>query len=120
MNWTLGGVRIFVTGHEEGISQIIARIQPLSGGTINQVFGYEGIVTKISCYIVGDSDKDSIEAFATTGSTYELTSPEGSLGTYLVSNVSVPRINTISQTLRPDLDCDAEVYNAEIVLFKET
>lgn len=119
MNWTLGGVRIFTKESMEEGGQIIARVQPLSGGTIDQVFGYESPSRKLSCLIVGAADKASLLTMTTTGTTYVLQSPEGSLGNFLVQKVTFSRIPSVAQTLRTDLACDDQVFQCEISLFKE-
>ena len=84
MDWSIGGIRIYVTDGNEEANQIVARLQPLSGGTINQIFGYETPVRKLSCYIVGDTDKDALINLTTSGTTFVLNSPEGSLGNFIV------------------------------------
>ena len=120
MDWSLGGVRIFVTDGNEEANQIVARLQPLSGGTINQIFGYETPIRKLSCYIVGDTDKDAIIALTQSGTKHTLNSPEGSLGDLIVHKVNLPRVaGIISQTLRPDLACDAPVYRGDITLLED-
>lgn len=115
-DWSLGGIRTFVTGISDEVGQTIARLQPLAGKTVQQVFGYETAVYKISTYIVGETDRAALEAMTTTGSGYELISPEGSIGTFLVQRVTPVRKDSISQTLRPDLACDAPVYIVDIGL----
>lgn len=117
--WSLGGVRIFVIDSGEEASQIIARLQPLDGGTVNQVFGYESPSRKLTCYIVGDTDMHAILTMTTTGTAVALLSPEGDLGDFLVQKVNMPRQKTVDQSLRPDLDCDAPVYLGEISLFED-
>jgi len=119
MSWTLGNIRIFVVESGEEGSQIIARLQPLSGGTINQVFGYESPTRRLNCYVVGDSDMNDILGMTTSGTTYELVSPEGSLGNFLVQKVNMPRQKVIDQSLRPDLACDSPVYLGEISLLED-
>lgn len=118
MAWTINSIRIFVGESKEEAGQIIPRLQPLNGGTVLQVFGYESDIRTIGCIVVGDTDKDAIKALRTTGDAYELVSPEGSLGSFLVKNVGVTRIHCICQTIRLDLDSDAPVYQVEIQLYE--
>ena len=118
MAWTLDGIRIFVGESKEDAGQIVPRLQPLSGGTVLQVFGYESDVRTIGAIVVGDTDKNALKALRTTGSNYTLISPEGSLGSFIVKNVSVTRVQCICQTLRPDLDADSPVYQVEIQLYE--
>jgi hypothetical protein len=118
--WTFDGVRIFVQKYNGSNKQIIARLQPLSGDTINQIYGYEGNVEKISCIVVGDTDMNALRAKARTGNSYELVSYEGTIGDFFVSDIQKDRIMCICQTLRQDLDSDAPVYNVEMTLFEDS
>lgn len=115
--WSLNGIRIFVGESKEDAGQIIPRLQPLGGATITQVFGYESDIRTLGAVVVGDTDKDALKALRTSGSTYVLLSPEGSLGSFLVKNVSVNRVHCICQTIRMDLAEDAPVYDVEIQLY---
>lgn len=118
MAWTLDGIRVFVGESKEEAGQIVPRLQPLSGGTILQTFGYESDVRTITAIVVGDTDKDALKALRSTGSNYTLVSPEGSLGSFIVKSVSINRIPSICQTLRTDLAEDSPVYQAEIQLYE--
>ena len=62
MAWTLGGNRIYAQKSNEDTGQILPRLQPLSGGTIIQSFGYDSLVRKITAIVVGDTIKDAIKA----------------------------------------------------------
>ena len=117
-DWNLNGIRIFVTGISDETGQIVARLQPLSGGTINQRFGYESPIYTLNCYIVGDATKESLENLVTGGDVV-LVSPEGTIGNFLVQKVVVKREPSISQTIRTDLSCDSPVYTVEIVMLKD-
>lgn len=122
MSWTLGGTKIIVTDSSEEVKQIVARVQPLSGGTVNQIFGYESPTMKLSCYIVGDTAKNSIKAMASAGITKALVSSTyGNLGDFIVEKVNLTPQNIISQTLdlTGDLSCDSPVYLAEITLLED-
>jgi len=114
-DWTINDLRIFVTDSSSETGQIIARLQPLEGGTINQRFGYETQIRKLGCYVVGGDEKGAIENLVQSGAVV-MTSPEGIIGNFLVQRVSSVRKDTISQTLRPDLACDAPVYIVELGL----
>lgn len=117
MSWTIDGIRIFVGESKEEAGQIVPRLQPLSGGTVLQVFGYESDVRTIGAIVIGDTDKDALKALR-TGGTAELISPEGSLGSFTVKNVSVSRVSAICQTLRGDLPEDSPVYQVELQLYE--
>ena len=117
MAWSLSGVRIFVQESNADGSQIIPRLQPLAGGTILQIFGYDSDVHSISAIVVGDTDRDALMALKTTGTDYALVSPEGAMGDFLVKKMSYKRIPNICQTLRPDLASDAPMYNFDMELY---
>ena len=117
-DWSLAGIRIYVTGISDETGQIVARLQPLSGGTINQRFGYESPIYTLNCYIVGDATKESLENLVTGGDVV-LVSPEGTVGNFLVQKVVVKREPSISQTIRTDISCDSPVYTVEIAMLKD-
>lgn len=119
MAWTIAGTRIFVNESKEDAGQIVPRLQPLSGATVLQTFGYESDVRTITGLVIGSTDKDSIKALR-TGGTAALVSPEGSLGSFTVKNVSVQRVHSINQTLLIDAThaCDDPVYQVEVQLYE--
>lgn len=117
MAWTLNSIRIFVQESNAESGQIIPRLQPLSGGTVLQIFGYDSRVNTINGIVVGDTDRDALMNLTTTGSAYTLVSPEGSMGTYYVRKVAYKRIPNICQTMRPDLASDAPVYIFDLELY---
>lgn len=119
MTWQLNGIRIFVHKQEEVNKQIIARLQPLTGGTILQVFGYEDVIQKLSAVVVGEADVASLRALTRTGDSYTLTNYEGTVGDFFVNDVQRTRVQCICQTLRPDLDADAPVYEVSITLYRD-
>ena len=65
--WSLGGIRIFVQDMREHTAQIIPRLQPLSGGTVLQVFGHEDDIRTVSGLVVGQADKNDLKDMATGG-----------------------------------------------------
>lgn len=117
MNWNINGIRIFVNESKEDAGQILPRIQPLSGGTVVQVFGYESDIRNISGLVVGNTDKNAIKNLVTGGS-FSVGSPEGSLGSFQVKGVTVNRVPCVCQTIRPDLNEDSPVYKVDIQLYE--
>ena len=121
MSWSLGGTKIFVQKIPGGVKQIIAKLQPLSGGTVYQRFGYETNSVKLSAITVGTANRNALRAFTTTGIHYHLLDPDGTdVGAFYVLSVSDDRVNCISQSidLTGTLDCDSPVFNLEIELFE--
>jgi hypothetical protein len=117
--WTLNNIRIIATQKEGDNSQIIASLNPLGGGTVNQVFGYEDETTRVSCVVVGDVDLAALIALTKTGLTYTLSGAEGIVGNFLVSKVIYTRKPIWRHTLRSDLSPFAPVYNCDIELLEE-
>lgn len=119
MAWTLGGVRIYVQKAETGSSQILPRLQPVSGGTVVQSFGYEKDVRNVSAIIVGDTREAALKAFSKDGGAlHAYVSPEGSLGSFAVKSYSSNRTNSICQTIDITLPEDAPVYEVEMELYE--
>lgn len=115
--WTYGSVRIYTQTDVDAAGQIIPRIQPLAGSTILQIFGYDSTIKNLTAIVVGVSDHDTLEGFSIDGSTHSLVSPEGTVGNFYLKSLSIARQFSIFQTMRSDLDCDAEVYLATLELY---
>jgi len=115
--WSINGIRIFTQENTSDGSQIVPRLQPLSGGTVLQFFGYESEVKTINAYVVGDTDKDALMALRKTATAYSLVSPMGTLGNYYVKKATYKQIPNICQTLRTDLAEDAPMYIFDIELY---
>lgn len=119
MAWIIDNVRIFVQEANGETGQIIPRLQPLSGGTVLQIFGYDSKVENVSAIVVGDVDRDALMAMPTTGDSYIFSGPEGYKGLYFVKKSMYRRIPNFCQTMRPDLDEDAPVYNFDLELYPD-
>lgn len=117
MSWSISGIRIFVIKFANDYTQIIARLQPLNNKTVYHTFGYESVVSKLSCYVIGDTDNAAIKALTRTGTAYTLISDQGSYGDFLVKSANLDRQNIICQTLRPDLPEDAPTYLCDLELY---
>jgi hypothetical protein len=119
MGWYLDSTRIFVQDWKLHEDQIIPRLQPLNGGTVKQIFGYESPITNINAIIVGSADADTLRAMTEDGATHTLVVPSGEYGadSYEVKNIALARIMCICQTIRPDLPTDAPVYTVDIELY---
>jgi hypothetical protein len=119
MSWTLNGTRIYVDKLANKKSQVIARLQPLSGETILHIFGYEGEVVSMGGLVATSGDMSALLALTTTGLAYTLVSPEGSLGDFYVKDVKYDRQSTTCIRLfdRPELEDDIPVYKVDIEIF---
>ena len=116
MNWSLNGTQIYVNSKDAVAKAIIANLQPLSGGTIRQVFGYENQSYNINCVVVGQTNVNALKALAITGSYYTLSGPNGFSISALVESVSEKQKMTISQTVDPTQDYYTPVFDVSINL----
>jgi hypothetical protein len=117
-DWTYGTVRIFTQSLEDTGDQILARLEPLGGGTTIHKFGYGDLISKVSGYIVGLTDRATLITMYRSGNDYTLTTPWASWGDYYLKNLSLKPINSICQTIRPDLADDAPVFEFSFELYK--
>lgn len=117
--WTLNGTRIYVQDIPEAVKNVVARLQPINSSSIHQKFGYESKVIKLGGIIVGNTDRDALEALVETDTTYTLVTPEGSITGLIVVSVTARRRPTVYQTMRTDLDCESPVYDVDIELYQD-
>lgn len=118
--WQLGGYRIYTQKSSENTSQILPRLQPLSGGTVVQAFGFDSNVRSINVIVVGDTIKDALMAFAQDGgASHALVSPEGSLGNWIVKSCVPTRTDSTCQTIDILQPTDAPVYEIDMELYED-
>jgi hypothetical protein len=117
MSWTLAGTRIFVQEDNLDGGQIIPRLQPIAGGTVLQIFGYESPTRNLSALVVGTADRDTLMALTQDGNVHALISPEGVTYNCYVQKFSSKRLMSICQTLRSDLASDSPVYSVTALLY---
>ena|SRR3990172_9275322 len=119
MPWTYNSQRIYPDKSGENTSAILPVLQPLSGGSIVQSFGYVSTVRQLSGLIVGDTIKEALEATSKDGGTaHVLVSPEGSLGSFSCKSFNVDRTMSTCQTIDITQPEDAPVYNFQIELLE--
>lgn len=116
MNWTYNGIRIFVVNRTGEGKQIMPMLQPLSGGTVVQFYGYESEITQIGGLVVGATDLRNLMNLKKTATPYTLTSPEGEIGALYLKNIKYNRLPSIYQTMRLDLPCESPVYDVDLDL----
>lgn len=120
MDWTYDSNRIYVQKIGEGSSAIAPRLQPLSGGSIIQSFGYDSTILNITAIVVGDTIKDALKALSRDGmQLHELESPEGSLGNWMLKDFSSDRTDSTCQTIDITQPEEAPVYDVELTLWRE-
>jgi hypothetical protein len=119
MAWTLGGNRIYTQESSENTGQILVRLQPVSGGTVVQSFGYDSLIRQMTVIVVGDTIKNAIKGYSQDGGTsHALVSPEGSLGNFIVKSAQVKRTNSTNQTIDITQDCATPVYEIALEMYE--
>lgn len=119
MAWTLGGVRIFPTKLTQTEKPIIAELQPLASGTIIHAFGYENDLWRIEGYLVGPTDRLALRAMTRAALPITLSGPTGPVDDFTIKIFETDRLNTICQTLRPDLPEDEIVMQFSIEMRRD-
>lgn len=115
--WLIGTARIIVTQIQDENKQIIARLQPLNGGTIKQIFGYESEITKVRGYVVGETNLNLIKGYARDGAVHALYENAIDHGDYYVASVGTSRLNLICQTIDPLEDIHETVWEVDVELY---
>lgn len=118
MAWYIDSTRVFVNDWKESDAQIIPRLQPLAGGTVLQIFGYENTITHLTGLVVGIEDKEALVSMGQDGAEHVISGPYSISGSYYVKSVGATMQPTLMQTIRPDLDCYAPVYVVEMELYE--
>ena len=120
MAWTLNSIKIITQDFDMDTKNILARIQPITGGTLLHKFGYESTVYSINAIVVGVTDKNDLIALAKTNTAYTLVTSSGSVSNVYVSGVKAKqRLGVVNQTLRSDLACDVPIFDVSIELYVE-
>lgn len=119
MAWKLSTTRIYVSSIDEEGQQIIARLQPISSGTILHNYGWTKDIIKLSALVATEADKNALKQMTRTGSSYTLSGPEGVIGNFFVSSVKSARTSSTCISLfdRPSLPSDAPIYKADMELY---
>lgn len=118
--WYLDTTRIFVQKFDTSNTQIIARLQPLSGLSVHQVFGAESEVINLEGLVVGHTDRNALKAKVRDGNFHTLTGAyEITISGLLVKSMKDTLLKTICQTFRPDLPPSAPVYSVSLELYRD-
>jgi hypothetical protein len=117
--WYYNGVRIFVQGYQTSDEQIIARLNPINAGTVIQYFGSDDQILTLHALVVGSGDFESIRALKDTGTEYTLQSPYFANTNYSLKSLKGKVMQTICQTIRPDLPDTAPVFELDLELYRD-
>jgi len=117
--WYFNNVRITVVDLKEAREIIIAKLQPLSEGTYYQTFGHVNPVFNLSCFIVGQADKNTIADMATYSDNGPYTLNASGLGlsaSFYLEKADIQWMASYRQTFRPDKSPTDIVYKANLTL----
>jgi hypothetical protein len=115
MAWYLDTTRIFVQDAPRSANQIVARLQPIQGATINHVFGYEKEKINVKCKVVGEANISALEDMYQDGSTHYLYGGTVFSGwDVIVNSINIIPTITVSQTLTAT--CTDTVYDVSLEL----
>jgi hypothetical protein len=118
--WSLAGNRIYVQKITKGSSQIMPRLQPISGGSVLQSFGYDSTIRNVNALVIGDTVEQALEALSKDGGTsHAFVSPEGSLGNWILKEYGSNRIPNVCQTVDTSLAEDCPVYEVDLTLWRQ-
>jgi len=70
--WYLDNTRIYVLDMSVDEKVLIAKLNPLEGGSVYHYWGYEDEQLKIKVYVVGGTDRDEIKDMQRDGATHYL------------------------------------------------
>lgn len=118
MSWVYNNIRIYVERETENSSQIIARIQPLEGTTVLQIFGDDAPIYKFSGRVVGVDNKDSLKALINDGTAYTFSGSYFNESLYLKSLEIERDASVVYQTIDQLQSCYAPVYNVNLELYE--
>jgi hypothetical protein len=117
--WYYNNIGITATNLKENDDQIIAELQPISGGTIYQTFGYINEHITLQCFVVGVEDKNALKLLVRNGNTYPLSGAGILFGNYYLAKASFDWMTTWKQTFRPDKDAEDLIFKCSLELSKE-
>jgi hypothetical protein len=115
--WYIDTIRVYVTGEEKSSKRIIARLQPVDGSTILQMFGYESPIHRIECKVVGEANLAALEALVDTDVAYTVSGYNFSKDLY-ISAIQSKRDESVYQTLDTSLACETPVYTVSLELYE--
>ena len=96
VNWSYGGVQLIVIDRVMDNDQIIARLNPVGGGTVLQYFGDDDRIEKITAYVVGVTDVALLQSYTTSGVPFTYVTPLcSSISGYSLKHVSIKQLNSI-------------------------
>lgn len=116
--WSVGGVRVYTQDIQEDEDQIVARLNPLAGGTTLHFFGYDDKITKLSGIVVGRTNQGTLESFNTDATSRELMTPWGSWGNFYIKHTTFKLIPSSCQTLDLTQAEDVPVWKVDIELYE--
>lgn len=118
--WYLDSTRIFVQKFDTTNTQIVARLQPLSGLSVHQIFGAESEIINVDALVVGNVDRNTLKSKVRDGNTHVLTGAYNiTISGLIVKSMKDTLTKAICQTLRPDLPENSPVYSVSLELYRD-
>jgi len=114
--WMVDTTRIYVQEYQTDTKQIIARLNPLGGGTVHHLFGYEDPIAKLEGYVVGFDRVNLLRNMTNDGDLHFLTTPYAS-GYFYINSMSEKPTPTLYQTLDITRDCEEPVFIVNLELY---
>ena len=117
--WSYANVRIYVQEKDKNAKQIMARLNTIGGSTILHRFGQDAPIQKLQAYVLTDTDMDALEALLNSSTSYELVGPEGSLGDWVLNDISGARQKSVHHVFydRPGEDVNVPLYLVSMELY---
>lgn len=112
-------MRIYTSSFEEGGKQIISELNPIGGGSIYHIFGFEDEKLAIGGIVIGEVDKDALKGYYKTGLSYTLSGDLGTVGNFFVEGIKLKRRLVDRQTVRSDLPVRSPVYEFSMELLED-
>lgn len=116
--WTYNNIQITTIDLKESDEQIIAKLQPVDAGTVYQTFGWINQVVSLQGYVVGVSDKNSLQSMINDGTAYTLSGYSFS-GSYYLDKATFQWMTSYRQTFRPDKSDTDLIFKVALELSKE-
>lgn len=119
MAWTFNGIRLYVQDKSSDVEQIIARLNPSSGPTILHRWGRDSEVLNITALVLTSGDIGLLDETTLSVTSYQLNTPEGDGGMWILKKLSWDRSDSINHTFfdRPSLDTNTPLYRVSMEFY---
>lgn len=119
-DWTFGGVRIYTQQQSESEKKLSARLNTVGGATVLHEFGHDDPIMKLEVLVLTSGDYGVLKTYsAFDAPSYELISPEGTLGAWFLNSIDGKRHDSTWHKFfdRPSLDTNEPLYVISLDLY---